>query len=155
MDREIIPARESYFRKNARRHVLHGALTRALVDNAGLSRLPSRQAQWIRSRLDETVGKTEGAYLLEGTPGMSVLSSEQASFVLLADVAPLLERLPGISSSAELVDFLMKFTGVRLMPGEGFHTPGTVRISFSPSPSEIITGFLSMRHAIDAALAQA
>jgi aspartate/methionine/tyrosine aminotransferase len=149
MDPKVRDLRESYFLRNASRHTLHGALTRTLVDGTDPSSLPADQSQWIRDRVLEAVGERRARELLGGVPGMSVLTSEEASFVLLADVSMMLERLQVISSSAELVDAFMELGNVRLMPGEGFHTPNTVRISFSPPPETIVAGFSAIHRALD------
>jgi len=149
MEPEIRQRRETFLLENAHRHSLRGALTRALVNGRDPRPLPPGRSEWIRARVLEIADEGTAGRLLGGVPGMSVLSSERASFVLLADVEPLIQRLPEIGSSAELVAFLLETANVRLMPGEGFHTPGTVRISFSPSTQEIVEGFAAIHRALD------
>ena len=55
------------------------------------------------------------------------------TFYAFPDVHGLIERIAGVDDDVELAEYLLDQTGVALVPGSAFGSPGYMRLSFATS----------------------
>jgi aspartate aminotransferase len=69
---------------------------------------------------------------LNAIEGIRCLPS-QGTFYAFPDVHGLIERLDGINNDVELAEYILEHTGVALVPGSAFGSPGYMRLSYATS----------------------
>jgi len=69
---------------------------------------------------------------LKTMPGFNVIPSD-GTFYTFPNVQAAIDKLPNINSDVEFAEFLLNETGVAVVPGTAFGTPGCIRISFATS----------------------
>ncbi len=75
----------------------------------------------------ERVNAIDGIEAIEG----------DGTFYTLPSVQPVIERMPGIEDDVALAEFLLNDAEVAVVPGSAFGSPGTIRISFATSMTNL------------------
>ena len=104
----------------------------ALAAIEGPQDFVARQCEVYRRRC------AEAAAALRQIPGVACFEPEGA-FYAYPDVSGVVRRM-GLRSSEALADHLLEKTGLAVNSGEGFLTPGYLRISLAPSDQDVAEG---------------
>jgi aspartate aminotransferase len=78
---------------------------------------------------------------LNRIPDITCLPAD-GTFYCFPHVQPVIDRLDGVGNDVELAEYLLDRTGVALVPGSAFGTPGYLRLSFA-------TGLDTLKEALD------
>jgi aspartate aminotransferase len=86
--------------------------------------------QAFKARHDHVVeglNAIEGVHCLQG----------DGTFYAFPDVHGLIERIAGVNDDVELAEYILDQTGVALVPGSAFGSPGYMRLSFATSMANL------------------
>jgi len=86
--------------------------------------------QAFKARHDHVVeglNAIEGVHCLQGN----------GTFYAFPDVHGLIERIAGVNDDVELAEYILDQTGVALVPGSAFGSPGYIRLSFATSMANL------------------
>lgn len=69
---------------------------------------------------------------LKALPGVKCHPSD-GTFYTFPDVSAVIEKIPNMASDIDFADYLLNHTGIAIVPGTAFGTPGCIRFSFATS----------------------
>ena len=84
---------------------------------------------------------------LNSIPGVDCLSTD-GTFYVFPNVEKLIERLDGIDDDLAFSEYLIEKTGVALVPGSAFGSPGHIRISIATSMDNLKKALERIKNAI-------
>lgn len=128
----------------------------SIVQKAGIAVLREEQAveEWLSERKRELRANRDLTLSrLRAISGVRCCTP-QGAFYVLADISAVLKK-GSVKTSEGFCQHLLKEHLVALVPGEAFHAPGTVRISYACSRSELeaaLDGFAACVSALGAML---
>ncbi|MFN7015630.1 MAG: pyridoxal phosphate-dependent aminotransferase [Fimbriimonadales bacterium] len=122
-----------------------------IAQHAALAALQNADSQWydsVRMTFDRRRQRmVEGLNRIEGIR----CGAPRGAFYVFANVQGLIgRRWQGrvLESSADVAAFLLEAAGVATVPGEGFHAPGYLRLSYATSEAVIQAGIERMAEAV-------
>ncbi len=122
-----------------------------IAQHAALAALQNADSQWydsVRMTFDRRRQRmVEGLNRIEGIR----CGAPRGAFYVFANVQGLIgRRWQGrvLESSADVAAFLLEAAGVATVPGEGFHAPGYLRLSYATSETVIQAGIERMAEAV-------